>query len=99
MPCEPSQPATNSHVRPAGPHSALDVVAAASLENDGGNALPVEEMGQHEPGRTRADDADLSSRHPTLQNVSNARLALKRRSRGPTGPERGKEFANRGSSH
>src|SRR5205807_1201458 len=78
-----------------GSDAALDVVPAAPLENDGCNALPVEEMREHEPGRTRADDAD----HPTLQNVSNARLALKRRSRGPTGPERGREFASRGSSH
>src|SRR5207244_7179103 len=53
----------------AGPDSALDVVAAAPFENDGGDALPVEEMGEHEPGRTRGDDADLGSRHPILQNV------------------------------
>src|SRR5207248_10369698 len=57
----------------AGSDPALDVVSAAPLQDDGCNALPAQEVREHEPGRTRADDAD----HPTLQNVSNARLAPK----------------------
>src|ERR1700694_3393863 len=46
------------------PYPPFDVVAAAPLEHDGGDALPVQEMGQHQPGRTGADDADLRGPHP-----------------------------------
>ena len=43
----------------AGADAALDIVAAAVLQDDGFDAGEVQEMRQHQPGRARADDADL----------------------------------------
>ena len=40
-------------------HAALDVVAAADLDDDRLDALQVQEMGQQQPGGSGADDGDL----------------------------------------
>ena len=45
----------------AGPDAALDMRAVVPLEHDRGDAGLVQELGQQEPGRARADDADLGA--------------------------------------
>ena len=42
----------------------LDVLAAARLEHDRVDALELEQLRQHEPGRPRAHDADLRAHQP-----------------------------------
>jgi hypothetical protein len=39
----------------------LDVVAIPGLQDDGLNALPMEQVGQQKAGRTRADDTDAGA--------------------------------------
>ena len=56
----------------------LAVLAAARLEDDRLDALDLEDAGEREPGRPRADDPDLrphSSSASTLRNTWNARFA------------------------
>ena len=43
----------------AGADAALDIVAAAVLQDDGFDAREVQEMRQHQPGRPGPDDSDL----------------------------------------
>src|SRR5216684_4671343 len=43
----------------AGADAALDIVAAAALQDHRLDALEVQEMGEHQPGRSSADDTDL----------------------------------------
>jgi hypothetical protein len=43
----------------AGAHALLDVVAAPVLEHDRGDAGAVEQVREHQPGRTSSDDGDL----------------------------------------
>ena len=40
-------------------HAVLDVIAAARLDDDGLDALEMEQMRKQQPGRPGADDADL----------------------------------------
>ena len=49
-----------------GAHPPLDVLAAARLEDDGLDAVEVEQVGEHQPRRARADDRHLGS-HPRPQ--------------------------------
>ena len=53
----------------AGADAAFDVGAAAVLQNDGIDALKMQEMRQHQPGRPGADDPHLRS-HPSLPTWS-----------------------------
>ena len=48
----------------AGADATFDIVAAAILHDDGIDAGPLQQMGQQQPGRSRADDADLRALGP-----------------------------------
>ena len=43
-------------------HPMLDVFARAILEDDGADPFAMEKVRQHEPGRSRAHDADLRAK-------------------------------------
>src|SRR5262249_58859454 len=43
----------------AGAHAALAILAAAELQHDGLDAEEMQQMREQQPGRSRADDADL----------------------------------------
>ena len=50
----------------------LDVLAAAILEHHRFDPLVLEDPGQREPGRARADDPDLRAHHPATRSNSAA---------------------------
>ena len=45
----------------SGAHALLDVLAVAGLEDHRLDAAQVQQLAEHEPGRARPDDADLSA--------------------------------------
>ena len=57
----------------AGADAALDIVAAAVLQDDGFDARAVQQMRQHQPRRPRAHDPDLSP-HVALRFVDQRAL-------------------------
>ncbi len=65
----------------AGADARLDVLAAAALDQDGIDAFEVQELGEREAGRSRADDRDLRSRQEapssasTCEAIANAEFA------------------------
>src|SRR5262249_1829041 len=52
-----------------GADAALDVVAAAVLEDHGRDAFEVQEMRQHQPGRPGPDDTDLRAHGALLSSA------------------------------
>ena len=68
----------------AGADAALDIVAAAVLQDDGLDAREVQEMRQHQPGRPGADDADLRAHSALLWGASVALIAMASRRREET---------------
>ena len=58
-----------------GAHARLHVVARARLEHDRLDALPVEQVGQQQPGRTGPHDPDLCVHHPSASASASTRWA------------------------
>src|SRR5207245_699458 len=54
----------------ARPYALLDVLAAAVLEDDGVDALEVQQVRERQPGRAGADDPDLRAHQPSAASSS-----------------------------
>ncbi len=75
----------------AGAHARLAIGPAAVLDDDAGNAGEVQQMRQHQPGRSRSDDADLgahgsSSPHDALARCGTPRDGCRIRWNAPAAP-------------
>ena len=63
----------------AGANPLFDILAAASLEHDGLDAIEVQQVREHQPRRPRPNDADLRAMvHLFLESIRCPRVRFRR---------------------